>query len=170
MRSAANHYLDQENYIQLIAKPENLAVAEQPEIQAYKKITPRDLGLAQLKDALMQTVRLGSNLTKLLHKGNKVHFYADSSSEAAGFQKLADGIQHLKVSDCLHDAKQSQLELMWNLLTRLEMVTVPANIDQTESQFLPNEKIVLYYQSISKSLEVIDIVRKQLSQCELNGQ
>ncbi|WP_395007485.1 M16 family metallopeptidase [Undibacterium sp.] len=170
IRVAANHYLDQENYIQLIAKPENLAITEQPEIQAYKKITPRDLGLAQLKDALLQTVRLGSNLTKLLHKGNNVHFYADSSSEAAGFQKLKDGIQHLKVSACLHDAKQSQLELMRNLMTRLDLVKLPTNIDQTENKSIPNEKKALYYQSISKSLDVISVVRKQLSQCELNGQ
>jgi len=170
VRVAANNYLDQENYVQLIAKPENLAVTEQPEIQEYKKITPGDLGLAQLKDALLQTVRLGSNLTKLLRKGDGVYIYIDSSSESAEFQKLADRIQQLKVSACLNDAKQSQLELMQNLLTRFELVKLPADIDQTESKFIPNEKVTRYFQSISKSLDVIGIVRKQLSQCELSGQ
>jgi hypothetical protein len=170
IRVAANHYLDQENYIQLIAKPENLAVAEQPEIEAYKKITPRDLGLAQLNDALLQTVTLGVNLTKSLRKGSDVLSYVDSSSDSTGFQKLADGIQHLKVSACLHDAKQSQLKLMRSLLKRLELVNLPTNIDQSENKSIPNEIVIRYYQLIGETLEVYEILKKQLSQCELNGQ
>ena len=59
---------------------------------------------------------------------------------------------------------------MRNLLKRLELVNLPTNIDQSENKSIPKEIVTSYYQLIGETLEVYEILKKQLSQCELSAQ
>jgi zinc protease len=165
IRIAANKYLDQENYVQLIAKPENLAVAEQPEIQAYKKITPRDLGLSQIKQAFFRVMALGGVLSKSVNREEGTWTHYNSGAEIQELKTMEDNIGKLKVSACLSNAKQAQLEYIRNLLARFELV-MPADSSNEKAEKSSLEKLKMYGDLLSTELKIAKLVQAQVSLCE----
>lgn len=165
IRLVANQYLDQKNYAQLIAKPENLALTEQPEIAAYKKIAPRDLGLNQIKQAFFRALELGGVLSKSVNRNEKALVYFSGTSETQELKTMEDHIGKLKVSACLTSAKKTQLDYIRNLLARLEVV-MPADSSNEKGEELSLEKLTKYGDLLSAELKMIKQVREQFSLCE----
>lgn len=165
IRLAANNYLDQANYAQLIAKPENLTLTEQPEIAAYKKIAPRDLGLNQIKQAFSRALELGGVLSKSINQNEKTWVHFNGTSGIQELKTMEDHIGKLKVSACLIDAKKAQLDYIRNLLARLELV-MPTDSFNEKGGELSLEKLTKYGHLLSTELKMVKQVKEQFSQCE----
>ncbi|MBC3832044.1 insulinase family protein [Undibacterium amnicola] len=165
VRVAANYYLDQENYVQLVAKPENLAVIEQAEIEAYKKITPRDLGSSQINETSIRLAAISRALAKSVTRNEEFWSYSDSAREILELKTLEDRIGDLKVSTCLSKAKQTQLDHIRILLARFDLVKLAGTANQKDEK-LSLEKLNKYADLLTTEVELLKSVSAQISHCD----
>lgn len=166
IRLAANQYLDQQNYIQLVAKPESAATMAQEEIEAYKKFVPRDLGLRQMRESYLKSLNLGTALTEAIRKEKAVFVYADKSVEHGKLKQLQDQINKLNVSSCLLPAKQVQLDFMRNLSERFELVKTPVAVNDADSEIMPDATIKRYFDALGANNKLTEVINQGIAQCE----
>ena len=166
IQKAAQRYLDQRNYVQLVVKPENMATTAQPELDIYKGNLPRNSGTKEISQAYLKTLTLSLQVIGAI-KLEKFAAFIERSPEAIELVQLRDKLSQLKVSACLADAKQTQIALMDNLQQRIDTVVKTKQDQAAENSQLPPERRTQYLKLLTLGGEIGATIRAKLDRCDI---